>query len=103
MFDNDEAEAYMYLYGFMIPFCIYVSSRVIRPCSSTYRIIQILDLLHQSNHGITLTVSNIGLLRHSKTMLSTDTSVPLLDPLVYPGLDCLLNSLVESSYRDVQM
>jgi hypothetical protein len=49
----------------------------------TYRVVQVLDLLHQSKRSIVSAVPNVCLLRDSKAMLGTDATVMLLHPLVY--------------------
>jgi hypothetical protein len=49
----------------------------------TYRVVQILDLLHQSKRSIVSAVPNVCLLRDSKAMLGTDATVVLLHPLVH--------------------
>jgi hypothetical protein len=99
----DEVDDYMYLYGFMMPFCGDVSHIHGIEDHLTYRIIQVLNLLHQLDHGLTFAVSNVRLLGHAKTVLSTDTAIPLLYPLVDPGFKFLLNCLVESSHRNIQV
>ena len=87
----------------MMPFCKDVSAGHAREVDTTYRIIQILDLLHQPHHRLILAVANVWLLRDTKTMLSTDTAVPLLHPLVDKRLQRLLHVLAEPACGDVQV
>jgi hypothetical protein len=70
---------------------------------ATYRIIQILDLLHQPHHCLILAVANVWLLRDAKPMLSTNTAVPLLHPLVHKRLQRLLHVLAEPACGNVQV
>jgi hypothetical protein len=87
----------------MIPFCNGVSAY--RSCQSTatYRVVEILDLLHQLHHGLVLAVADVWLLSHTEAMFGTDAAVPLLNPLVHKRLELLLHSLVESSCGNVQV
>jgi hypothetical protein len=93
----------MYLYGFMMPFCQNISKTQCNVECFAYWIIQILDLLHQLDHGLTFAVSNIRLLCHAKTVLSTDAAVPLLYPLIDPGFELLFNSLIKPAHRNIQV
>jgi hypothetical protein len=69
----------------------------------TYRIVEILNLLHQLDHGFTFAVSNVWLLRYSQAVLGTDAAIPLLDPLIHKGLQLLLHGLVKFSDWDVEV
>lgn len=69
----------------------------------TYRIIQVLQLLHQLEIRLVLAVSDELLLRDTQSVLGADAAVPLRDPLVDPRLDGLLHLLVVLPDRDVEM
>lgn len=93
----------MYLYGFIIPFCRRVSTGQEYGRGTTNRIIEILDLLHELDHSLVLTVADVWLLGNTEAMLSADTALPLLYPFIHERLKLLLNSFVKSSCRNVQM
>lgn len=73
------------------------------PPSCTHRIIQILNPLHQPHHSLTPRISDKSLLRQPQPMLRTNTSLPLLNPLIHPRLQRPLNLLIEPPRHNVQM
>jgi hypothetical protein len=87
----------------MMPFCqqVSVNNRYIQ--ETTYRVVEVLDLLHESEHSLVLAVPNVRLLCDTQTVLGTDAAVPLLNPFVHEGFQLLLDVLTKPSCWDVQV
>jgi len=89
----------------MMPFCKNVSlrTRSTNLCRVANRVVQILDLLHKPDHGLTPAEVDVLLLGNAETVLGRDTSISRASPLIHKRLEQLLDLGIPSSGGDIQM